>query len=188
MAYRQSRGLRAWGLGAVASPTVQSALAFASASSGVPLSLLQSLAATESSNNPAAVSSKGAQGLLQLMPGTAAQYGVSNPFDPAQNAAGGAAYLKSLYDQYGDWQTALIAYNEGPGNLSRVGPFASSQAYASQVLAGASLPSPLDTSGGDTSSLFDLSALDTGYSSAGISPLTLGLGLLAGLVVVFAVT
>ena len=148
------------GLGAAPSASVTAALQSASAQTGVPLSLLEALAAQESSNNPAAVSSAGAQGLLQLMPATAASVGVTDSFDVNQNALGGAQYLESLYKQYGDWNTALIAYNEGPGNLASQGPFSSSQSYASSILSAAGLPSESsDTSAadvGDTSTV-DLS-------------------------------
>lgn len=190
MAYRQSRGLLAWGLGAVASPAVQSALASASATSGVPLSLLQSLAAIESSNNPNAVSSKGAQGLLQLMPATGVSLGVTDPFDPAQNASAGASYLASLYRKYGDWNTALIAYNEGPGNLANLGPFSSSQTYAQSVLSEAGMVSGAGTSSdamagsldAAVGSLFDFSTVDSGsVDTSGISPLLIGGILLGGL-------
>lgn len=103
---------------------------------GVPPSLAVALMNRESSGNPAAVSSAGAIGLFQLMPATAASLGV-DPNDPTQNIQGGLSYLKSLYDQYGDWGTALVAYNEGPGNLASKGVFPSSQSYADQILAAA---------------------------------------------------
>ena len=74
---------------------------------------------------------------MQLMPATAKSLGVSNPFDPNQSALGGAQYLQSLYAQYGDWNTALIAYNEGPGALASKGPYQSSQNYASTILSNA---------------------------------------------------
>ncbi len=61
-------------------------------------------------------SSAGAQGVFQLMPGTAAGLGV-DPTDVNQNIQGGIAYLKQLYSKYGDWSTALAAYNFGPGNV-----------------------------------------------------------------------
>lgn len=153
------------GLGSAPSPAVSAALQNASSQTGVPLSLLQALAQQESSNNPSAVSSAGAQGLLQLMPATAASVGVTNPFDPNQNALGGAQYLDSLYKQYGDWNTALIAYNEGPGNLANKGIFPSSQSYADTILANAGLTEPSDLSGNadvaptDASNPLDLSAL-----------------------------
>ncbi|MGA7234239.1 MAG: lytic transglycosylase domain-containing protein [Bryobacteraceae bacterium] len=85
---------------------------------GLSPSLLTSVIQAESSGNPMAVSPAGAQGLMQLMPATAASLGVTNPFDPAQNIDAGARYLASLVNQYGDVGTALTAYNWGPGNVS----------------------------------------------------------------------
>ena len=155
------------GLGATPSTAVSTALANAAAQTGVPLSLLTQVASTESSFNPSAVSPEGAQGLMQLMPGTAASLGVSNPMDPAQSALGGAEYLEQLYKQYGDWNTALIAYNEGPGNLASQGVFPSSQSYADSILAASGISdlSPMPDSSSVDSSLFsssDLVALDSG--------------------------
>lgn len=63
-------------------------------------------------------SSAGALGLMQLMPSTAAQFGV-DPNDASQNVAGGTQYLQQLFDKYGDWPDALAAYNWGPGNLDK---------------------------------------------------------------------
>jgi hypothetical protein len=127
------------GLGATPTPpaSIQTALQNASNMYGVPVSLLQSVAYAESGYNPTAKSSAGAQGLMQIMPANNASLGISNPFDPQQSANAGAQYLSQLYAQYGDWNTALIAYNEGPGNLASKGPFASSQSYASGILANA---------------------------------------------------
>ena len=77
--------------------------------------LLRAVIAQESGFRPCAVSVKGAQGLTQLMPDTAAELGVSNPFDPKQNLDGGARYLKQLIEKYkGDLPQALGAYNAGP--------------------------------------------------------------------------
>lgn len=176
-----------WGFGSFAPPPapIASVLQNASASSGVPVPILQALAYQESSYNPAAVSPKGAQGLLQLMPATGRSLGVSNPFDPQQNADAGAKYLAGLYQQYGDWGQALIAYNEGPGNLAKSGVFRSSQSYADTILANAG---PLDSSPSlDTSGA---SAIDSSVSQAdvgagflaipdisSISPIWIGAGL-----------
>jgi soluble lytic murein transglycosylase-like protein len=164
------------GLGSTPSPAVSAALSSASASYGVPLSLLTSVAKAESSFNPAAVSPAGAQGLMQIMPATGASLGVSNPFDPTQSANAGAQYLAQLYQQYGDWNTALIAYNEGPGNLASKGVFPASQNYADGILADSGIsPSTVV----DTGSVSDSSA-PVDSSSAGLSTTALvALGLAA---------
>lgn len=130
------------GLGAYSPPPsdINSVLQNASQSSGVPLNILQSVAYSESRYNPNAVSPAGAQGLLQLMPATGKSLGVSDPFNPQQNADAGAKYLAQLYGQYGDWNTALIAYNQGPGALANNGPYSSSQQYAATILQNAGVP------------------------------------------------
>lgn len=109
----------------------------ASAQTGVPAQTLTNLISTESSFNPNAVSSAGAQGLTQLMPGTAASVGVTNAFDPQQSITGGATYLSQLYNQLGDWTQALEAYNWGIGNVTSGAPVPDSvQNYAIKVLNG----------------------------------------------------
>lgn len=105
---------------------------------GVPPQLALSVAQTESSLDPNAVSSAGAQGLFQLMPATAASLGVTDPLDPTQNINGGIAYLAQLFQQFGDWATALAAYNWGPTNVMKYGAAAapaSTQNYVSSILA-----------------------------------------------------
>jgi len=87
---------------------------------GVDPKLLRRVAQVESSLNPRAISPKGAQGMMQLMPGTAGDMGVSDPFDPGQNIEGGAKYLKQLIDSHGgNVSKALASYNWGPGNVAK---------------------------------------------------------------------
>jgi soluble lytic murein transglycosylase-like protein len=84
--------------------------------------LVHSVIKVESNYNARAVSSKGAQGLMQLMPDTARRFGVANAFDPIDNIQGGARYLKYLLDLYkGDYRLALAAYNAGEGAVQRYG-------------------------------------------------------------------
>ena len=81
--------------------------------------LLRSVMEQESAFRPCALSPKGAMGLMQLMPATAAQFGVSDPFDPGQSVGAGARFLKQLLQSYGgDVALALGAYNAGPGRVN----------------------------------------------------------------------
>lgn len=84
----------------------------------IPVNLFLGMIQHESSWNPNAVSPYGAEGLGQLMPGTAEELGCDNPFDPESNLEASAKYLKQMYDRYGDWDYALAAYNGGPGNVT----------------------------------------------------------------------
>jgi soluble lytic murein transglycosylase-like protein len=104
---------------------------------GVDPNIFENLVSAESGGNPNARSPKGAMGLTQLMPGTAAALGVSDPFDPEQNLDAGAKYLRSLMDRFQDPRLAVAAYNAGPGAVKRYGdvpPFAETQAYVAKVL------------------------------------------------------
>ncbi|MCB1575700.1 MAG: lytic transglycosylase domain-containing protein, partial [Xanthomonadales bacterium] len=99
--------------------------------------LVQALVQVESGYNPRAVSSKGAQGLMQLMPETSRELAVDDPFDPDQNLRGGTRYLRSMLDRFGDLQMALAAYNAGPTAVSRFGgipPYAETQGYVRRIL------------------------------------------------------
>jgi len=84
--------------------------------------LLRAVMEQESAYRPCAVSVKGAQGLMQLMPDTSGKLGVEDPFDPKQNIEAGARYLKELLDKYkGDLPRALGAYNAGPSTVDQAG-------------------------------------------------------------------
>jgi hypothetical protein len=103
---------------------------------GIPEDLFLRLVQAESAWRPAAVSSKGAIGLAQLMPGTA-QYLRVNPHDPQQNLEGGARYLSMQFRKYQDWRLALAAYNAGPGAVDRyrgIPPYRETQDYVRRIL------------------------------------------------------
>lgn len=88
----------------------------------LPPDLVRAVIGRESAWDPCAVSSKGAMGLMQLMPATASGLGVDDPFDPYDNLEAGTRYLKSLLDRYGgDWAKALAGYNAGPARVDAAG-------------------------------------------------------------------
>jgi soluble lytic murein transglycosylase len=103
----------------------------------VPPALVKAVIAAESSFDSQAISRAGAQGLMQLMPMTAAALGVEDPFVPDENVRGGTRYLRALIDRYGDLSRALAAYNAGPDAVDRyrgVPPYRETQAYVERVL------------------------------------------------------
>ena len=113
----------------------------AATSNGIDPSLLKGLVQQESGFDPNARSGAGAVGLTQLMPGTAAALGVTDPTDPVQSLQAGARYLREQLDRFGgDERLALAAYNAGPGAVAKYGgvpPYAETQGYVNKVLANA---------------------------------------------------
>jgi soluble lytic murein transglycosylase-like protein len=113
---------------------------------GLDPALLRSVIQQESGFDANATSPAGAQGLMQLMPSTAASLGVTNPFDPVQSIDAGARYLRSQIDRFGgNVSLGLAAYNAGAGAVERFGgvpPYAETQNYVQEVLARAGRPDP----------------------------------------------
>lgn len=104
---------------------------------GVNPNLVKAVIANESGFRVNAVSPVGAQGLMQLMPGTAASLGVGDSFNALQNIAGGTRYLRGLYDRFGDWRLAVAAYNAGPGAVTKYGgvpPYRETEQYVANVM------------------------------------------------------
>lgn len=162
---------------------------------GVPPSLALAVMNQESGGNQFApsgstlTSSAGALGLFQLMPATAAGLGV-NPNDPTQNIQGGLKYLQQMYAAEGNWNDALVAYNEGPGAFAAHGAYPGAASYASSILNAAGLDSSSTTTmpelstedgsdgtdtSGDTSGGGGLSGTTVAILAAGI----LGIALIA---------
>jgi soluble lytic murein transglycosylase-like protein len=117
--------------------SIDEAVQAIAAHESLPAQLVHSVIKAESNYNPLAVSAKGAQGLMQLMPATALRFGVLNAFDPVDNIQGGARYLKYLLDLYkGDYNLALAAYNAGEGAVEKYGtvpPYPETVNYVNQV-------------------------------------------------------
>ncbi len=116
---------------------------------GIRADLVRAVIQVESAFNPRAVSPKGAMGLMQLMPATAARFGVLDPFNPAENIRAGVTYLRQLLDRYDeDEQLALAAYNAGPGAVDKYGstipPYKETQNYVMKItgIRGTSRPAP----------------------------------------------
>jgi len=110
----------------------------ASVRSHIDADFIASVIRAESAGNPKAVSPKGAQGLMQLMPQTASTLGVRNSFDPEENVDGGVRYLRDLLVKYnGDAAKALAAYNAGPHRVQQYGgvpPYRETHAYVARVI------------------------------------------------------
>ncbi len=126
-----------WG-NRMASPQVEALIQKYSTAHGVDPGLVRAVMRHESGFNSQAVSPKGAQGLMQLMPGTAALMGVRNPFDPEQNVAGGVGYLRFCLDRFGhNVPLAVAAYNAGPESVAKycsIPPYAETQAFVNNVV------------------------------------------------------
>ena len=106
------------------------------AAQGVPAKLVKAMIRVESAYQPRAVSSKGAMGLMQLMPATARQYGVTDPYDARANIEAGIKHLKSLLDRF-PRDIALAAYNAGEAAVRRFGgvpPYAETRDYVSRIV------------------------------------------------------
>jgi soluble lytic murein transglycosylase-like protein len=103
----------------------------------VPPALVKAVIAAESLFDPSAVSHKGAQGLMQLMPATAAELGVRDPLRADDNVRGGTRYLRAMLDRYGDMTQAIAAYNAGPTAVDRyrgVPPYPETRDYVQRVM------------------------------------------------------
>lgn len=123
---------------ALAPGELHSLVSDASRTNGVPEGLVRAVLMAESAGDPSAISVAGAQGLMQLMPGTSSSCGIANPFDPTENVECGTTYLRSLLARYHNNVTlAVAAYNAGPGAVDRyrgVPPYSETRAYVTRVL------------------------------------------------------
>lgn len=134
----QTAGATATDSPAAVRTALQPVIASLAAQYGLSPQLVNALITQESGYNPAATSSAGAMGLMQLMPATAASLGVANPYDPVANLRGGMQYLSGLLKQYnGNLPLALAAYNAGPGAVSEYGgvpPYPQTQQYVANIM------------------------------------------------------
>lgn len=121
----------------VSAAEIDSAIEQSASKNGVDPNLVRAIIKVESNFNPNAVSNKGAMGLMQLMPHTANQLSISNPFDPQQNVDAGVRHLKHLLTSFnGDLRLSLAAYNAGEGAVTRnrgVPPYAETQNYVKKI-------------------------------------------------------
>ena len=116
--------------------TINAFIQTAATEHGVDPLLIKAIIKAESNFDPSAVSPKGAQGLMQLMPATARDLQVADPFDPQANITGGTKYLRSLLDNYGwNLELSIAAYNAGPGKVKgRMPNIVETKTYVSKVL------------------------------------------------------
>ena len=116
--------------------TINAFIQTAATEHGIDPLLIKAIIKAESNFDPTAVSPKGAQGLMQLMPATAKDLQVADPFDPQANITGGTKYLRSLLDSYNwDLELSLAAYNAGPGKVKgRMPNIVETRVYVSKVL------------------------------------------------------
>lgn len=126
--------------------SIQQGIEDAARKYSLPSKLISSVIQAESSFRADAVSPAGAQGLMQLMPATARELGVTDPFDVKQNIDGGARYLRQMLDRFGgDLKVALAAYNAGPGTVQKYDgdvPYRETRNYVRKVLAGMGATNP----------------------------------------------
>jgi soluble lytic murein transglycosylase-like protein len=142
------------------------------AAHGVRPELIRGVIQAESNFNPRALSPKGAMGLMQLMPATAADLGVHDPFNALENIRGGIKYLRQLLNRYdGNEALALAAYNAGPGAVDRHGvqvpPFQETQQYVKRILGSmpsASMPSAAAADAASPKVIYKTTEVIDGYS------------------------